>query len=363
MSRGVRLLGAVAVACASLPLVGVGAAHAESASLVPSNAAYFYSQGLDKPDAAPAAPPNVTGDADGVSAGNLAVAAQGGQEDKVSFLYFDVFGLPAGATIEKAVVTMKLVALSPTDVTAQAAPEKVQACKAGDKGFSGDDGAGLAKNAPARLCKDFSAKGTAAPGAQAYQWDITGLASTWVSGSNDGVAFTRADESPNGSFQVVFDKAATATLAVEYSLPVAEAPPVVDVPVVVTPPLTPSAGQPEPGGFAPAPDTGLVPAPNVDAVPSPSVIEPPAVVAPTQAQPSTRTVAAVSTSMRPTTGFWLAALALAVGLGLLSMIFGDSRVPAAAQSRSRLSQALAANQRLGAGQSLRRPSLTTLPGA
>ena len=45
--------------------------------------------------------PDVTASyADGVAPGNLAVAASGGQEEKVSFLYFDVFSLPEGAVVD-----------------------------------------------------------------------------------------------------------------------------------------------------------------------------------------------------------------------------------------------------------------------
>ena len=97
MARATRLLGAVALACASVPLVGVAPAHADESTITASNSGYFYSAGINKPDPVPAPPPNVTAQyADGVSAGHLAVAAQGGQEDKVSFVYFDVFSLPPG---------------------------------------------------------------------------------------------------------------------------------------------------------------------------------------------------------------------------------------------------------------------------
>ncbi|MCW2599528.1 MAG: hypothetical protein JWM02_1357 [Frankiales bacterium] len=352
MSRAVRLLGAVALACASVPMFGAGAAQAESGSLTPANSAYFYAQGLDKPDQSPAAPPNLTGDADGVAAGHLAVAAKAGQEDKVSFLYFDLFSLPTGARVDKAVVTMRLVPLGPEDVSAQAAPDKVAACKAGDKGFSGDDGAGLAQNAPDRLCKAFSAKGSATADGLAYQWDITGLASTWVTGANDGVAFTRADESPNSSFQVVFDQASTATLTVAYTV---TRQPQATTPAVTSPPLGTGVVPGTGGGLAPALDTGLAPAPDAGqpVVPNPTVNQVPRPGVASRALPSIRKVAAVSTSLRPTAGFWLAAFAVAAALGLLSLVLGDSRVPAAAASNSRLSQALAAQQRRGTSQALR----------
>lgn len=349
MSRSMRLVGAVVLACSSVPWLGVGPAHADTALLVPTNSAYFYSAGLDKPEASPAAPPNVTGAADGVGAGHLAVAATGGKEDKVSFLYFDVFSLPAGASVTKAVVTMKLVPASPEDLSAQASPDKVVACKAGEQGFNGDDGAGLAANAPDRLCKDFSVKGTAV-GTTAYAWDVTPLAQTWIEGANDGLAFTRADESPNSSFQVVFDLATTAALSVEYSLPEVVAP-IEEVPVLTPPVDLPPT---DPGsGFAPAPDVGVAPetGAEVPIVPNPTVNEPPSAV-PAASVPTRR--AAVQASLRPTTGFWLTLLALGVGLGLLSLVLGDPRVATTGVGpRSRLSRALELQQRLGAPAPLR----------
>ena len=198
MSRTVRVLCAAAVACLSVPLSGLGVAGADEAGLTPTNFAYFFSKGVDKPDPAPAAPPNVTGAAaDGVAPGNLAVASEGGSEDKVSFLYFDLFSLPVDATVSKAVVTMTPVPNGPEgealNVSFNAAPEKVVACPAGPEGFKEDDGAGLA-HAPARLCKDFQAVGKGGP-AGTYQWDVTTLAQKWLTGANDGLAFTRADAS------------------------------------------------------------------------------------------------------------------------------------------------------------------------
>ena len=347
MARGLRLAGAAVIACASVPFLGAPAAHADGVTLTPSNSAYFFSKGVDKPDESPAAPPNVTGiAADGVSAGHLAVAANAGTEDKVSFLYFDVFALPAEAVIEKAVVTMKLVPASPEDISYQASPDKVQACKAGDSGFSGDDGAGLEKNAPERLCAGFSAKGTLKD-PTTYQWDITGLASTWLTESNDGVAFTRADEAASSNFQVVFDAAPTAGLVLTYSVPAAE------TPITPTVPTSPDLGSGVPidtsGNVPIAPAPGVVAGPSEPLLPNPAVNNPPVPAA--SGQQPVRAVA-LSTTMTPTTGFWLGGLALLAMLVLVAMVQGDNRVPAAATSRSRLTQALDARQR-GTSQAFR----------
>ena len=345
LSRGrfLRLVGAVAVACGSVPLTGVGVAQADSVALAPSNSGYFYAMGIDKPEASPADPPNLTADrADGVSPGNLGVAAQGGAEDKVSFLYFDVFNLPVGATIDKAVVTLKLVPNSPpNDISYNQAPELVAACKAGSSGFAEDDGTGMAL-APERLCKDFSAAAKEGPGGT-YQWDVTALAQTWMTGENDGLAFTAANADPGTNFQVVFDKASTAKLDVTYT-PAVVVEPVVDPPAVAPGPALP-----------PVPTTGFEPAPPVGTVTDPGVVAPEPTVnpvpSPVTSQPVTNVAAPVALegSLRPTTAFWLGSLGLLVALAAASLVLGDAS-PAATtrRRRSRLSHALSHPDRLAA---------------
>lgn len=335
MSRTVRLAAAALLACGSVPLTGVGTASADEAAVVPSNYAYFFSKGIDKPEESPAAPPNITATvADGVAPGNLAVAANGGQEDKVSFLYFDLFTLPVDATVTSAVVTMTTVPNSQSDVSFNATPASVVACAAGTQGFKEDDGAGLGKNAPDRLCTTFKAVGKAGA-AGAYQWDVTGLAQQWMTGANDGVAFTRADASPGSNFQVVFGKAATAKLDVTYSLPVAETPP-------VAPPVTPPvAAPPASGGFVPQPSEGFAPLPDVVA-PAPQTNPVPSPVTSGNVQ-QTQTVALAS-SMRPSNQLWLAGLGVAALLVLVSLVMGDPTVPATSRSRSRLTLALEGRQ-------------------
>jgi hypothetical protein len=339
MRKAARAGAALVLAGGPLLLSLPGVAHADTASITASNAGYFFALGIDKPEASPADPPNLTADhADGVGPGHLGVAAQGGQEDKVSFLYFDMFTLPADITVTRAVVTMKTVPDSlPDDINAQASPEKVAACKAGDEGFSGDEGNGIA-TAPARLCDKFTAKGAAGTAPGTYQWDITPLVQTWVTGDNDGVAFTRADSAPNTNFQVVFDKPSTATLQLEYTLPapvLPEQPPAVSTPEI---PLLPGVG----GVPLPPVDSGLVP--SAPLVPGP-VVNPPA--APVVQQP-TGAVApvALSTSLRPDNQLWWAAFALGATLLLLSLVLGDPRAAATTRSTSRLSLALAGNKRL-----------------
>ena len=76
MSKVLRMLGALALATATVPFLGVSPAAADEATIAPSTTGYFYAGAIRKPDESPAAPPNLTGDhTDGVAKGNLAVAA------------------------------------------------------------------------------------------------------------------------------------------------------------------------------------------------------------------------------------------------------------------------------------------------
>ena len=350
-SRSIRAVAAFAVAALAVPLWATPAL-AESGSEGPSSAAYFNRAGIAKPDASPAAPPNLTAQADGVAPGNLAVAAQAGTEDKVSFLYFSLSNLEPGATITKAVLTVKTVPTSNANVTVNAAPEKVAACKINGSGFSSEDGEALSL-APERACGDFNAAGTAGDGA--YVFDITGLAATWTE-MNDGLALTR-NPSGTDNFQVVFSP--DATLAYEY---------------------TPGAGDDLTGGDTgtattggdtgttafDSGDSGSAPIGGFDsgssgggfdtgggfgAVDSPVVGgELPAGPAPETAEAGDEPVLAVQSAssgpievLTPTGGFWVAVLVLAAVLAFLSLVMGDPRTPAAAAATarpSRLTQAL-----------------------
>jgi hypothetical protein len=349
MRRGLRLIGAAALACSTVPVVGVSPAYADTASLVAVNGAYFNAAGIDKPEAAPQAPPNVTASADGVSPENLPVAAKGGTEDKVSFLLFDLVALPSDTVVNKAVVRMLLVPNSQNDITVNAAPENVQACMAGDSGFSGDDGANIDTSAPERKCDAFKAVAKASADGKAYEFDITKLAQEWVQGVNDGVAFTVADAAASSTFQVVFDKASTATLALDYTLATPAVP--VDSPPVFTPPApAPQAppvdfGSPSLGGFAPPPAVDLGGSvPETVAVPQPQVQPQP------QAQPISAPafVPLASASMRPTGGFWLVGLLGAGALAFLSLVMGDPVVTTATGSSSRLTKTLSSRSGLAA---------------
>ena len=359
MSRSIRAVTAFAVAALAVPL-WAAPAYAESGSEGPSSAAYFYSAGVSKPDPAPFAPPNLTAQADGVAPGNLAVASQANREDKASFLFFSLSNLEPGATITKATLTVPTVPNGNGNVSVNAAPEKVAACKIIGSGFSEEDGENLAL-APERACGEFNAVATAGDGG-AYVFDITGLAATWTE-LNDGVALTR-NPAGTDNFQVVFSRDATLTYE-----------------------FTPGAGDDALAGGGTttstdsgttafdAGDSGSAPIGGFDsgsassggsfdsgggfgAVDSPLVGgELPAGPAPETAdatgdEPVLAVQSASSSggieTLTPTAAFWLGLVALAALLAFLSLIMGDPRTPAAAAATSRpsrLTQALQSRSR------------------
>jgi hypothetical protein len=359
---------ALAVSCAAALAVPVltlpAAAQPESGSEVASSAAYFTASAVPNPAGAPAAPPNLIRDSqlETVENGNLAVAASGSAETKVSFFYFSLTSIPFGSTITSATLTVPLVPDSATNRQSNARPENVRACAPDDTGFSSEDGQPLHaspegtpeqlqyRGAPERKC-DVFASAPATQQGDAYVFDISGLAATWDV-ANDGVALTRSEES-DPSFQVVFSREATLTF--EYTPPVEEdfssdLGDLGDLDAFA------GSGDASLGGFdggsmstdlsAGSFDAAPLTA-SLDAAPAPqTATDEPAVAAAPRATRGPLEVLAIPP------GFWLAALVLAGALGFLGLVLGDRRTPAlAAASRpTRLARALSAP----AGQ---RPSL------
>lgn len=352
------LLSALAV-----PLWAVPTAHAELAKEPASMGAYFYRGGVTQPAGTPDSPqpiPNAPADADGVSPDNLAVAAQGGQEDKVSFLSFSLVAAPLEGTIDSAVLSVPLVASSPpNDLVYNAAPERVRVCKAGEQGFFGEDAASITL-APDRLCEEFASEpGKLSADKLAYEFNIVGLAATWLE-VNDGLALTIAEGAESSPFQIVFAPADQATLSYSFTSTDEsfDAPPFTDTTID-------SGSAPIDSGFSggglPADDGGFgsVDSPMVDELlPEPTGAEP-AGPEPAVAAPTSPAAAMTEAQLTPSPAFWLGLLALAAVGALMSLIMGDSRVPSAsAASQSRLSKALQSRQAAAAagGARLSRPA-------
>ncbi len=347
MSKPLRMLGALALATATVPFLAVSPAYAESTSITASSAGYFYAEGIRKPDESPAAPPNVTNTAvDRVAAGNLAVAAQAGMENKVSFLLYDLLEITPGSMITKATLTLPLVPNDANNASYASEPAKVVACMAGPEGFNGDDGNNF-QDAPTRKCDAFSAPGKASADGKAYVFDVTKLAAGWVDGDNDGVALTSASGARTTPFQQVFAGPEKAKLDLVYTPS-----PELDVAPPVTVPEPPSTGTTDGAGFGsvgtfvpPPADTsfGTVSSPVIpEAAPAPAPGLAPAAPATT---PAVAAGPATIEMLRPTTQFWVAGLLLAGLLALLGLILGDSRVATTTAKPSRLTRALDGRRR------------------
>lgn len=326
---------------------------------------YFFSGGVPDTGTNAGKPANVTAMADGVSAGNLGVAGQGTQEDKVSFLGFDLSELAEGTVITKAVLSVPLVKPDPPrDVFLNANVEMVRACAAGDEGFGGEDGESLTV-APARLCDDFEAPATASADGGRYEFDVTDLAGRILDGESDGVALTRAAEA--GSFQVVFAPAEQAllTLTTEAGEVVEEVGNTgADLGPIDTPTgtaddggsgTTDLAGGFDSGSFDTPADSGagvevaIAEAPPLSAGELPAeetvelVQEEAPAVADDQQVAVTNVAAGQEAPLTPTPAFWFAGLVLAGLLALLGLILGDPNATprsAAGAAQSRLDRAL-----------------------
>lgn len=357
-----RVLAAAGAAALTVPVWTVpAAAETTSSTETAAYGAYFSSTGIRKPDASPAAPPNVTNNADGVESGKLAVAARAGMDDKISFLYFQLADLPAGATITKATVTVPL-ASGGQNVAYGAGPAKVLACPAGPEGFFGEDGAAM-EDAPSRSCDKASAVAELSTDATAYVFDATAIAALWVT-ANDGLALVPNEGARTTPFQVVFESADRAELALEYTAPAepttsGTGSDTTDTSLTGTGTGTGTASDPGTVSFDPGltsgsgistTDLGSVgstsTAPLVGGVPPATTPEP------LTAGPGTVTTQRAAADLpvevlAPTPAFWLGALLLAGALLLLALVLGDSRSPALALTSrpSRLSRALVERQR------------------
>lgn len=362
MTRSVRALAALVLAAGTVPLIGVTPAYAATSSEFATNSAYYFSGGVERPDQVPVGQvPNITGERlDGVAPGHLAVAVnQFGREDKRSFVAFDLASVPVGATINSATVTLPLAENSGENRQSNVDPALVQACPADDSGFAGEDGAPLI-NAPQALCDQATSPATASADGKAFVFDVTTMATAWLTEGNNGMAMIFAKATP---FQVVFLPADQVTLDIDYTDPAedlagtfTETPATFDTGSTGTDAGTTdlsggfdsgsttgtdsSAGGADSGGFASldAPVSAPAPESAADTSAAPEVA-----TAPT----ATRRVGRVSEVLDPTASFLFAGLVLAGVLALLSLIMGDPQASSALATgrQSRLSQALSARQR------------------
>ncbi|MEO6204019.1 MAG: hypothetical protein ABIO67_01345 [Mycobacteriales bacterium] len=362
MSRGMnrlgRLLGASALACASVPVFGITPAAAAVTSETATVGAYYWSANpgtiqAPSPIGAQKPFPDQAKGTDGVAEDELPVAVtKVGAPDKWSALRWDLNDLLPGSVVTKAVIVVPLSTNTSSTRSPNAAPDTVVACAVGNEGFADADAEPFI-DAPKALCDQFSAKAKPVDGA--YEFDVTALAQKWVD-SNDGLALYPSAAGLAEPFQQVFAPKSMARLTIAFTPP---------APEVVTPELPPAPVDTVVGGTgsagidngsftptAPLPDIGSVVVPPVT-LPRPQAQTAPQV----GNQPQSVTpVAAVGPPMRFDTATWLAVLGGAVLLLLASLTLG-SRTPAPVQSAARrggVGEQLARRQRATA---VRRPSI------
>ena len=349
-----------AVAVAAVFPFGMTSASAETVGEPAVAAAYYSFTTPAKNDAYPGDPGPYfnQANADRVAVNNLAVAvAVPNQSDKESFLRFDLLSVPQGATITKALVTLPLQPNDQENQSVAPDPAKVKACAAGEEGFAEVD-AGAYDEKPSVDCKRLEAVATATPDGKAYSFDVTALATTWLTEINDGIAIVPA--TLTSPFQVVFRPGAEARINVEYtpgSVVTTDAP----VPTVpVAPPVV------QPGvGVAPPMDTGTTVAPPVAAAPQPT---PAPTVAPkpkVAQQPITNAAGAGGLVEHNglDAGFWLAALVGVVVIGAVSLVLGAPEVPVRSSSvQNGVGRALDERRR-AAGRTGIRPTTRPIPTA
>lgn len=359
MSRGLRLMGAMALAVASVPVLGIGTAVASVSSETASVGAYYWTANpgtveVPSPIGAQKPFPDQAKGSDGVAEDDLAVAVtKVDSVDKWSALRWDLDALLPGSVVSKAVVVVPLSKNTSSTRSPNAAPTMVVACAVGDQGFADADAESFI-DAPKTLCDQFSAKAKPVDGG--YEFDITALAQKWVD-SNDGLALYPSKEALRTPFQQVFAPKTEARLTIAFTPPVEE----VIVPDVPTTPVdtgfvgTGSTGTD--GGSYTSPTVPMSGSVGIEApIAAPA---PQAQVAP-QVSPRNQAfvpVASATAPMRFDTATWAAIAGGALLLALASLTLG-ANAPAPVKPATRVGgvgEQLARRQRTTSA--VRRPSI------
>lgn len=338
-----------ALACLAVPVVPQ-TALADTAEEAAGTGAYFWRGKL--PSVLAGQPNPVNGqdtDADGVARDELAVAVTApGQTDKETFLAWDLLSLGLDDTITGFVVTVPLSESGPNPDPAQSTVQsggtpELQACA--PKGGFGSTDAGTYDTKP-EVDLAACAKGTFDAAKKAYSFDVTALAGSWLSDTNNGIAIVPvALDQP---FQVVFKKIDAITAAITFTA--GEDP--FEEDLAVDEPF--DSGTDTGGGF----DTGLgggfdsgfdsgggsalssAPLTSFDApltadepLGTPVEVAEPAVA--DEEQVSTTPVALRSVPGAPPLGFWVAAVAIGLLLLAFSLTTGAPVVPGAGRAPAR----------------------------
>jgi hypothetical protein len=315
---------------------------------------YWYHQA----DAAAGTGVEAAPEPSGVPKGDVSVAYTGGTQDdpdqpsKETYLAFDLTGLTAGASITGFSFTIPLDG----QAQAKATPPVLQACLPTRTWSNGAGNNWVEK--PGDDCSTaMAAQGKYDMATNSYTFVIPSIAQNWLTDVNTGVAIRHAApeapaQSPTGQapplapFQLNFSDATSVKASVSYlpAVPTtAEPPAAAPAPVPGVPADTTSGsgaiGGGSGGGVATSPTTQTPSAPGPAVAPNPQLAPKP-VAAGRAFGPA---------SAAPSAGFLLVAVALAVLLGLISLVVGDvtGATPASvspARRSSRLDQALRARR-------------------
>lgn len=349
--------GRVVVACALAvaPVVAPAAAWADAGTAQPpAVATNWYWFGVQPSVGGNAAPAGLPTQASTVPDGDLGVgysASQTGPVDKLAAVGFDISAVPALSTFSAFSVAL---ALDPDAHQVMQAQPALVACENIDA-FKDAPGPSALSDAPP-LSTPSCVKGTfdAKVGkAGGYVFSLEGVANDWSAGTpNHGISVLPdpAVASPQ-PFTLSFLGKNGITVQAAYTTPDAA---VVTPPTTTTepPPTVPSVIAPPPvfSGSTPiAPMTPVADAPVV--VPAPQVNVAPAAPVQALARP-----AAFTMTKRPGNGFWLALLAGAGLLGLVSLALGDPLVPAPVTRGRRTVEDVVRSHHEQAAQDVRTPS-------
>ena len=355
MRRATRLVALVALAAPGLVLTAPGVAVAGQAVIGTQTAkpdvlqaAWYWQTALEQagtPVAPPAPPPT---EPSGVPEGDLAVAntSKDGSSSKTTVLAFQLAAVPAGSTIDKFTVTLTL---DPAGTNLNAAAAPILACLP-TRLWPAVDG-GSYKDAPPVNCSD---KAKVEIDGEAYTFDITDIAQSWLADSNLGVAFINDPANTSTPFQTVFRKAETVKASMTFTPPVKTGGGTSGGGSTSggTTGSGSSTGGTSTGGsgtgtvpLPPAPPSVDVPLPPATTDTEPGAGQPPQVAGDTAGSPVTTVAAAEPAPSAPSSAFWIAGAALALLLVTAAIVLADQRVPVPTAATTRLSRVLRDRER------------------
>lgn len=328
---GVVLLGPVTVA---------QAAGTQSAKPGVLQTAWFWqtaAQQVNPPVAPPAPPPT---EPSGVPKGDIGVAntSTDGSSSKIATIAFQVGALKPGATVNSFSLEITLDSAG-TNLNASSAP--VVACLP-TRLWPNKEGGDISDAPPT----DCSTKIPAKIKGDTYTFDIAGIAQRWVGDINAGVALINDPDNTSTPFQTVFSvKSIKASMS--YTPAITTPPPAVGNSSNIGGNGTgtgtgTTAGAASSGGTTPQAPPDL-PDSGPTTTTSPSTGQSPQ-LAPTSPDAKPAALAKPASSM-PGNPFWLAAIAIALLIGVAAVVLADDAVPVPNATTTRLGRVLRDRER------------------